>query len=146
MIIYPGLTNISNPLSEADIRQYFTPVFERFRQHKDLGTGMKIIYPKSLLPKFIPEPPGCSYGYHLAITNMSVTSTNVTLTLKGKEAEYPDADRNNNLALFTFGKDLNLVETRIITNEVKTVQEIHTNTAPQTRLLPLRRGQTNRSK
>jgi hypothetical protein len=71
----------------------------------------------------------------------------VTLTLNGKETERLEAYRNNNLALFTFGKDLNLVETRIITDEVKTVKVVQTNTAPQLHVPPSRKfeGQTNRS-
>jgi len=117
LITYSGVTNIPNPMSVEDIRQYFTPVFERFHEHKDLGIGMTTLLPEELLPKFTFGSPAIrTFGFHIKINKITVTSTNVTLALQGERAEVPEEDKTNNVVLFTFGKDLNLIETKVITN------------------------------
>jgi hypothetical protein len=90
MFIYPGITNIENPLSVEDIKQFFAPVFERFHERKDLGIGTKTLFPESLLPKFTLGSPAIrTLGFHIKISKITVTSTNVTLALQGERLEVP---------------------------------------------------------
>jgi hypothetical protein len=58
-------------------------------------------------------------GFSFKITGVTVTTSNVTLEVQGvlwqdKERTYP----TNNVGRLTFGKDLNFIEAKVITNSI----------------------------
>jgi len=85
LFIFPGVTNIANPLSTEDIRQHFAPIFERFHNGKDLGIGMKRLSPESLLPRGALGSSMNAMGIRIKIAKTTVTTTNITLELTGEQ-------------------------------------------------------------
>jgi hypothetical protein len=117
--IYPGFTNVADPFSENEMRKHCAPIFKALLANEGFS-GIKRLAPESELPKLALGPiERRTYGFHPKITNVTVTKTNVTLEFQGVQGE--DNDRTyptNNVGKLTFGRDLNLIEAKVITNSI----------------------------
>jgi hypothetical protein len=117
LYIFPGFTNVTDPFSEAEMRQHCGPIFKALMANEGYP-GLKRLRVEAALPRYAVGPMAIrTQGFFFKITDVIVTLTNVTLDLQGvqwedKERVYP----TNNVGKLTFGKDLNLIEARVITN------------------------------
>lgn len=118
-----GLTNVNAPLSIDEIRRYATPYFNGFFSG-EYSSNLKLVRAEALLPKDTfgkdSERAQEMRGFAVVITNLTVTTTNLTIELAGFK---------NRRAVLVFDKDLNVVEARKLgSEEAETKAEEHSRT------------------
>jgi hypothetical protein len=119
IFIFPGFTNVADAFSEAEMRKYCNPIFNAVLKNEGFP-GLKRLPIEPTLPPYVVGPMAIRMpGFSFKITGFAVTTSNVTLDVQGvlwqdKERTYP----TNNVGKLTFGKDLNLIEAKVITNSV----------------------------
>ena len=128
--VFPGFTNIDDPTSEAEIGARCRVIIDSTLALKAFP-GIRSFAPQALVPFHTFQSGPASLEFHLDISNVTVTPSNVTLLIAGQPGRS---------ALFTIDKDLDLNAIKAVPIppplDDQTNALVTTNKYPHPRVLP----------